>query len=57
LSGTSMAAPHIAGLAARIWQFKADHPAQATRDLLHTMARDLGLAGRDTTSGWGAPTF
>lgn len=34
LSGTSMAASHVAGLAALLWQADAEDPAQATRDLL-----------------------
>lgn len=35
LSGTSMAVSHVAGLAARVWQHEAKHPAAATRALLH----------------------
>jgi subtilisin len=57
LSGTSMAAPHVAGLAARVWQSKAEHPAEATRLTLHEMAKDIGPAGSDSASGWGVPTF
>jgi subtilisin len=51
LSGTSMAAPHIAGLAAVLWEDTAN----ATRDLLHTLAVDIGPAGDDNASGWGLP--
>lgn len=56
LSGTSMASPHIAGLAAHFWQ-AGDHAAEATRDLLHTWARahDIAPAGDDDASGWGLP--
>lgn len=43
LSGTSMAAPHVAGLAALEWQKDAAHPAQATRDLLHKLASGAGI--------------
>jgi len=57
LSGTSMAAPHIAGLAARLWQKDAAHPAQATRFLLHEMAHDIAPAGDDGATGWGMPVM
>jgi subtilisin family serine protease len=55
LSGTSMAAPHIAGLAARLWQADAEYPAQATRLLLRELAHDIGIVGDDSESGWGVP--
>jgi len=57
LSGTSMASPYVAGLAARYWQFGAAHPAEATRELLHSFAKshDLPPAGDDDASGWGLP--
>ncbi len=55
LSGTSMAAPHIAGMAARFWQKDALYPADATRILLHQMAEDLVPAGDDAATGWGMP--
>jgi subtilisin len=55
LSGTSMAAPHVAGLAARLWQSKASHPAQATRVVLHELAEDVLPSGDDSGSGWGMP--
>lgn len=55
LSGTSMAAPHIAGLAALLWQKDAERPAQATRTLLHQMSRDIAPIGDDNASGWGMP--
>jgi subtilisin len=57
LSGTSMAAPHVAGLAARIWKGESEHPAQAVRELLHDMAQDIGPVGKDSVSGWGVPRF
>ncbi|MFZ5815873.1 MAG: S8 family serine peptidase [Bacillota bacterium] len=58
-SGTSMAAPHIAGLAAKMWQGSAE----ATRDWLVQHARDITTAegatdavqGFDTASGYGLP--
>lgn len=55
LSGTSMAAPHVAGLAALVWQKDAERPAQATRTLLHQMSRDIAPIGDDNASGWGMP--
>jgi len=57
LSGTSMAAPHISGLAARIWQSDADDPAQATRELLKLFSYDLWPFGEDNDSGFGVPTL
>lgn len=55
MSGTSMATPHIAGLAAKLWQRSATDPDSATRELLHKFSRDLDPAGEDDTSGFGFP--
>ena len=57
LSGTSMAAPHVSGLAAKLWQKDALAPADATRDLLHKFSADLLPLGDDDDSGWGIPTL
>ncbi|MEK7603520.1 MAG: S8 family peptidase [Patescibacteria group bacterium] len=57
LSGTSMAAPHIVGLAAKLWQKDAPAPASATRDILHTLSADLLPLGDDNDSGWGMPSL
>ncbi|OGN08922.1 MAG: hypothetical protein A3J46_02585 [Candidatus Yanofskybacteria bacterium RIFCSPHIGHO2_02_FULL_41_11] len=57
ISGTSMAAPHITGLAAKLWQKDALNPAEATRDLLHKFSIDLLPLGDDDDSGWGMPTL
>lgn len=57
LSGTSMAAPHIVGLAAKLWQKDALAPAAVTRDILHTLSIDLFPLGDDNDSGWGIPTL
>jgi subtilisin family serine protease len=51
--GTSMAAPHVSGAAARVW---AAHPRCSNADVraaLRATARDLGPRGRDKASGWG----
>lgn len=55
LSGTSMASPHVAGLAAKLWQKDAKDPASATRDLLHQFSTDIQPLGDDDASGWGIP--
>lgn len=57
LSGTSMATPHIAGLAAKLWQADALNPAAATRDILHNHSTDLLPLLDDDASGWGLPRF
>lgn len=55
LSGTSMASPHVAGLAAKLWQKDATNPAFETRNLLRSFGYDLFPAGDDNASGWGLP--
>ena len=56
-SGTSMATPHIAGLAAKLWQRDAEHPGQATKEILTQFAKDIFPLGDDNGSGWGIPTL
>ncbi len=51
ISGTSMATPHVAGLAAKVWQGSG----AATRTHLHTLARDIWTLGEDTATGFGLP--
>ena len=51
ISGTSAAAPHVAGLAAKLWNGSAT----STRALLQRSAQDVGLWGDDTATGFGLP--
>jgi len=51
LSGTSMATPHVSGLAAKLWQGSAG----ATRDYLHQVAKDIWEPGDDMATGFGLP--
>ncbi len=53
LSGTSMASPFTAGLAAKFWQAEAENPMESTRELLRSLARDLLPSGDDDLSGFG----
>ncbi len=54
MSGTSMAAPHVAGAVAILRQFNPQAtPAQIKQALMNS-ARDLGQAGEDNDYGWGA---
>jgi len=51
--GTSMAAPHVSGVAALvISEGIASSPAEV-RNVLQSTAKDKGAAGRDDTYGWG----
>jgi len=47
LSGTSMAAPHVAGLLALIWDSVLEKPAEAARLVLRELARDIAPPGDD----------
>jgi subtilisin len=55
LSGTSMASPFVAGLAAKYWQSAAENKAQTTREFLWKLAKDILPAGEDNYSGFGLP--
>jgi len=52
-SGTSQAAPHVAGLAALIWAKNPSYTAAQVRSAMETTAVDLGTAGWDDQYGWG----
>jgi subtilisin len=51
MSGTSMATPHVSGLAAKLWQGNAAE----TRSYLQSIAKDIWETGDDTATGFGLP--
>ncbi|SDX69267.1 S8 family serine peptidase [Lysobacter enzymogenes] len=53
LSGTSMASPHVAGVAALLFAAKPSATAAQVRDALTATALDLGAPGRDNEYGFG----
>jgi thermitase len=53
LSGTSMATPHVAGVAAIIWDKYPTATASTIRTKLDAAVDDLGTPGRDTVFGFG----
>ncbi len=61
LDGTSMATPHISGLAAKVWMnadLNGDGNVNGTevREYLHDLARDIWDLGDDPATGFGLPT-
>ena len=53
ISGTSMATPHVSGVAALVWSHFPNCTNQQIRDALNATAKDKGAAGRDTSYGYG----
>ena len=52
-NGTSMATPHVAGVAALVWSYFPTCTGSQIRTTLGKSALDLGTAGRDTKYGYG----
>ncbi len=51
--GTSMATPHVSGLAALLLAKDANLTPTQVRNAIESTADDLGTTGRDNTFGWG----
>jgi len=51
--GTSMATPHVSGVAALIWSANPTWTNAEIRDALIKTAEDLGVAGKDNSYGYG----
>jgi subtilisin family serine protease len=52
-SGTSMATPHVSGVAALVWSARPSLTAAQVRSLLERSAKDLGPTGHDLAYGHG----
>jgi len=52
-SGTSMASPHVAGVAALLMAANPVYTAEQVRQRMNETAFDLGISGRDTLYGYG----
>jgi subtilisin family serine protease len=52
-SGTSMATPHVSGVAALIWSCYPSLTNQQVRDAMNATAKPAGAAGRDNAYGYG----
>ena len=53
MSGTSMASPHVAGVAALVWSHHPTCTNVEIRNVLNSTAQDLGATGRDVKFGYG----
>jgi subtilisin family serine protease len=54
--GTSMAAPHVSGVAALIIQLHREFTNEQVRQVLRASASDVGAAGKDSIYGYGRPS-
>jgi serine protease len=52
-NGTSMATPHVSGVAALVWSHNRNWTNAQIRQALGQTAEDLGAAGRDNSYGYG----
>ncbi|UAA40638.1 S8 family serine peptidase [Paraneptunicella aestuarii] len=52
-SGTSMATPHVSGVAALVWSFFQQCTNEQIREALQATAQDRGASGKDNFYGWG----
>ncbi|AVV86108.1 S8 family serine peptidase [Shewanella putrefaciens] len=52
-NGTSMATPHVSGVATLVWSYHPECSAAQVRNALKMTAEDLGTAGRDNYYGYG----
>ena len=53
MSGTSMATPHVSGVAAALWAAHPELTNAQVVEILHQTSVDLGAAGFDNTYGYG----
>ena len=53
MSGTSMATPHVSGLAALVWAVNPGLTREEVVEQIVGSAKDLGTPGRDDYYGWG----
>jgi subtilisin family serine protease len=53
MSGTSMATPHVTGVAALLWSITPVATANDVRNAIALTAHDLGLPGKDLQTGFG----
>jgi PKD repeat protein len=51
--GTSMATPHVSGVAALVWSYNTSWSNDQIRTALQATTEDLGAAGRDNAYGYG----
>ncbi|UAA39075.1 S8 family serine peptidase [Paraneptunicella aestuarii] len=52
-NGTSMATPHVSGVAALVWSFHQSCTNEQIREALQATSQDRGAAGKDNFYGWG----